>query len=195
MATEPTAHFSPEEYLAFERRNEFKSEYLHGQIFAMTGASRRHNLIAGNLFADLHSQLKRNRRCEVFANDMRVRVPVDDLYTYPDVVVVCGQPQLEDRELDTLLNPVVLVEVLSESTEAYDRGVKFEQYRTLESLTDYLLIAQDRPHVEHYTRQPDGRWLLSEAQSLQDVLHIGAIGCDLALADVYEKVSLAEAAS
>lgn len=188
MATEPTAHFSPEEYLAFERRNEFKSEYLHGQIFAMTGASRRHNLIAGNLFADLHSQLKRNRGCEVFANDMRVRVPVDDMYTYPDVVVTCGEPRFEDGELDTLLNPVLIAEVLSKSTESYDRGNKFASYRTLPSFAEHLIVAQDRVHVEHSVRETDGRWTLTETDDLQSSLVLPSIGCTLLLADVYDRV-------
>jgi Uma2 family endonuclease len=188
MATEPKAHFTPEEYLAFERRSEFKSEYVDGEIVAMTGASRRHNRIAGNLFADLHAQLKRNRGCEVFTNDMRVRVPAADLYTYPDVVAACDESRFEDKELDTLLNPVFIAEVLSNSTESYDRGNKFASYRTLPSFTEYLILAQDRVHVEHSVRQPDGSWLLTETDDLQASLVLPSIGCTVLLADVYDRV-------
>jgi len=188
MATEPKAHFSPEDYLAFERQSELKSEYVGGEIVAMTGASRRHNLIAGNLFANLHSQLKGSKGCEVYANDMRVRVPAADLYTYPDVVVTCGEPRFEDGELDTLLNPVLIAEVLSKSTESYDRGNKFASYRTLPSFAEYLILAQDRVHVEHSVRQPDGGWLLTETSDLQSSLVLPSIGCTLPLADVYDRV-------
>jgi Uma2 family endonuclease len=188
MATEPKGHFTPEEYLAFERRSEFKSEYLGGEIATMTGASRRHNLIAGNLFADLHSQLKMNRGCEVFTNDMRVRVPAADLYTYPDVVAACGEPRFEDKELDTLLNPVFIAEVLSNSTESYDRGNKFASYRTIPSFTEYLILAQDRVHVEHSVRQSDGAWLLTETDDLGASLVLSSVGCTLMLADIYDRV-------
>lgn len=188
MATEPKAHFTPEEYLAYERRSEFKSEYVGGEIVAMTGASRRHNLVAGNLFAILHTLLKRDRNCEVYSNDMRVRVPTTDLYTYPDVVAACGQPRFEDDELDTLLNPVFIAEVLSVSTESYDRGTKFAAYRTIPSFIEYLVIAQDRVHVEHSVRQPDGAWLLTETDDLGASLALPSVGCTLLLADVYDRV-------
>lgn len=188
MATEPKAHFTPEEYLAFERRSEFKSEYVGGEIVAMTGASWRHNLVAGNLFATLHSLLKKNRGCEMYANDMRVRVPVGDLYTYPDVVVTCGEPRFEDDEGDTLLNPVLIAEVLSKSTESYDRGAKFAAYRTLPSFAEYLIVAQDRIHVEQSVRQLDGAWLLTETDDLGASLALSSVGCTLLLADVYDRV-------
>lgn len=190
MATEPKAHFTPEEYLAFERRSEFKSEYLGGEIVAMTGASRRHNRIVINIAVSLHTQLKGNRGCEMYANDMRVRVPVGDLYTYPDVVVTCGEPRFEDDELDTLLNPVLIAEVLSKSTESYDRGAKFAAYRTLPSFAEYLIVAQDRVHVEHSVRQPDGGWLLTETDDLQASLALPSIGCILVLADAYDRVDI-----
>jgi Uma2 family endonuclease len=189
MTSQPKSRLTPEEYLKLEREAEHKSEYYRGEIYAMSGTSREHILVAGNVFASLHQQLRR-RLCEVYQADMRVKVSPTGLYTYPDVVVVCGKPQFEDAELDTLLNPTVLIEVLSPSTEACDRGAKFEQYRTLASLVDYLLIAQDRCHVEHFARQPDGRWLLSEARSLEETLRIASIECELALAEVYEKVPL-----
>ena len=120
---------------------------------------------------------------------MRVKVARADHYSYPDVAVVCGQAEFEDRSEDTLLNPTVLIEVLSPSTEAYDRGAKFEFYRTLESLSDYLLISQSKPTIEHFTRQPDDRWLMGTYKGLEAVAPILSIGCELRLADVYDKVT------
>lgn len=187
MPAEPRLKMTVAEYLDLERKSETKSEFLNGEMFAMTGASREHNLISGNVFAALHAQL-RGRSCEIYTNDMRVRVPTTDLFTYPDVVVVCGQPEMDDAKRDTLLNPKLIVEVLSRSTEDYDRGTKFAHYRTLPSLADYVLIAQDAVRVEHFTRQEDGRWLLSETKDRGSVLDLPSIGCRLALADVYERV-------
>ncbi len=187
MPLQTKAHFTPEEYLALERKAEYKSEYFAGEIFAMSGASERHNLIVTNIVRELSLQLKR-RPCKVYPSDMRVKVSPTGLYTYPDVVVVCGEARFEDAHMDTLLNPTVIIEVLSESTEAYDRGRKFEHYRTLASLSDYLLIAQDRPRIEHYVRQPERRWLLSETNHLADTISIVSIQCDLALTEVYDKV-------
>jgi Uma2 family endonuclease len=188
MATEPNPRFTPEEYLVRERQSESRSEYLDGEIFAMSGASRRHNRIVLNVAFSLDQQLK-GKNCEVFASEMRVRVrvPATDLYTYPDVVVACGEPQFEDAELDTLLNPILIVEVLSKSTEGYDRGAKFEHYRTLPSLSEYLLVAQDRVHVEHWGRETD-RWYLTETNDLGASLELPSIGCTLALSDVYDRV-------
>lgn len=190
MSSQPQSFFTPEEYLTLERRSETRSEYFDGQIFAMTGASLRHNLIAGNILASLHAQL-RERDCQVYASDMRLLVKATGLYTYPDVLVVCGEPLLADDEYkDTLLNPVVLVEVLSKSTAGYDRGEKFEHYRRIESLAEYLLVAQDKHHVEHFVRQPDRQWLLSETSDLQDTVQLPSISCGLKLSDVYEKVTV-----
>lgn len=180
---------SIEQYLDLERKSQIRSEYLNGEMFAMSGASRNHNVIVANTLASLHAQL-RGRDCEVYANDMRVRVPSTDLFTYPDVVVVCGKPQFDDPELDTLLNPKLIVEVLSKSTADYDRGTKFAHYRTMASLADYVLIAQDRVHVENFARQADGRWLLSETDDPKSVLEIPSIRCRLVLAEVYERVSV-----
>lgn len=191
MSVQPQPHYSPEEYLELERKAEYKSEYFNGEIFAMSGASEEHNLIAGNVFAALHSQF-RGRPCKVYASDMRVKVSQTGLYTYPDVVAVCEEAQLEDDQLDTLLNPTVLIEVLSKSTEAYDRGDKAEYYRKLSSLAEYLLVSQDKHHIEHYVRQSDHTWLLSEASELQDVITLPSIDCTLSLADVYDKVGLSE---
>jgi Uma2 family endonuclease len=188
MSVEPHRRISIEDYLAAERRAETKSEYLDGEIFAMSGASRRHNLIVVNAAASVHSQLK-GRPCETYAGDMRVRIPVTGLYTYPDIAVVCGEPRFEDGEMDTLLNPTLVIEVLSPSTEGYDRGKKFAHYRTLESFREYVLVAQEEVRLELFTRQGDGHWLLSEASRLDETLPLASIGCELRLADVYDRVS------
>jgi Uma2 family endonuclease len=191
MTSQPKTFLTPAEYLAIERQNEYRSEYIGGDMVAMTGASRRHNIIAVNITSSVDGQLA-DRPCEIYANDMRVRIASrrEYAYTYPDVVVVCGEPQFEDDHLDTLLNPTVLVEVLSESTERYDRGKKFSFYRAIESLTEYVLVAQDEYNVERYLRQPNGRWLLSDHSSLEDVVELTSVRCTLALRDVYKKVSL-----
>jgi Uma2 family endonuclease len=181
---------TPEQYLAIERAAEYKSEYYSGEMFAMAGAREAHNLVVTNAVRELANQL-RPRPCRVYSNDMRVRIGATGLYTYPDVVAVCGEPQFVDEQRDTLLNPVLLVEVLSPSTEAYDRGRKFEHYKTLDSLRDYLLIATDRLHADLYTRQADGRWLLTSASRMEDTLTIDSIEATLRLADIYEKVELA----
>lgn len=178
---------TPQEYLEMERRAETKSEYHAGQVYAMAGASARHNLIVFNLAYVLVGQLK-GRPCLAYSSDMRIKVERAGLYTYPDAVVVCGKPALEDSHQDTLLNPTAIFEVLSPSTEAYDRGAKFEAYRQVESLTDYVLISQDEALVEHYARQPDGRWLLTDYRDLEAVVALPSIGCTLPLAEIYDKV-------
>lgn len=189
MSAQPQIRLTPAEYLAFERKCEFKNEYWAGQVFAMSGASERHNLIETNVVSALHTQL-RGRSCKVYPSHMRVKIPATGLYTYPDVTVMCGKAQFEDIDRDTLLNPSVIVEILSKSTEGYDRGKKFQNYRTLESLTEYVLIAQDAVHIEHYIRQPDNQWLLSEAKDLSAVAGLPTIQCSLVLIDVYDKVDL-----
>lgn len=186
MSTRIRRLFTPEEYLAVERKAGYKSEYLAGEIYAMVGASRQHNRIVTNLVRELSQQLK-GRPYWVYPSDLRVKVSPTGLYTYPDVIVTCGQERFEDDQQDTLLNPLVIIEVLSKSTASYDRGEKFEHYRRLDSLREYLLIAQDRRHVEHYVRQPDDRWLLSETTS-EDTIHLPSIECVLSLAEVYDKV-------
>ena len=189
MSTQPKTFLTPEQYLAIEREAEYKSEYFQGEMFAMAGAGEAHNVLVGNLVAGLHQQF-RSRPCRVYSNDMRVRVSATGLYTYPDVVAACGERRFLDERRDTLLNPSLLVEVLSPSTEAYDRGRKFEHYRSIESLREYLLVASDRVHAELYTRQPDGRWLLTSADRLEDSLDLESVGCRLALLDLYEKTDL-----
>ena len=191
MSLRPKPYLSPEDYLALERSAEFKSEYFDGEIFAMTGASESHNLIVINTIRELSIQLKK-RPCKVYANDMRVKVSPTGLFTYPDVMVVCGQAQFDDSHLDTLLNPTLIVEVLSDSTEAYDRGRKFEHYRHLDSLVEYVLIAQHRPHVESFRRQLDQQWLLTECNGLDGTLRLQSIDCDLALAEIYAKTEVSE---
>ena len=189
MPSQANARLTVEEYLTIERQALCKSEYFNGEMFAMAGASRRHNLIVLNIGAELRAQLHQ-RPCEVYTSDMRVKISRTGLYTYPDVVVVCEEPLFEDADVDTLLNPLVLVEVLSPSTADYDRGGKFEQYRTLPSLQAYILVAQAQCHVVHYTRQQDNTWLLAETYDMHDCLHLPSIRCDLLLSEVYAKVQL-----
>ena len=187
MPSQAKTRMTVEEYLALERQASCKSEYFNGEVFAMSGASRRHNLISLNIGAELRAQLQQ-RPCEVYTSDMRVKISRTGLYTYPDVVVVCEEPTFEDAEVDTLLNPTLLAEVLSKTTEDCDRGGKFEHYRTITSVQEYLLVAQERCHVVHYTRQPDNTWLLAETYDINDHIHLPSLGCDLALSEVYAKV-------
>ncbi|MBI5016123.1 MAG: Uma2 family endonuclease [Deltaproteobacteria bacterium] len=187
MLVEPTARMTPKEYLEAERKADLKSEYLAGEVFAMAGAGESHNLIVANLIVGLGTQL-RKRPCRVYPSDMRVLVRETGLYTYPDVAVVCGEPRFLDDRRDTLLNPTLLVEVLSESTEAYDRGKKFEHYREIESLQEYLLVSPTEPSLERFLRQEAGTWLFSEARGLGAAAELASIGCTLMLAEVYEKV-------
>jgi Uma2 family endonuclease len=194
MATQSEPYYSPEEYLALERAAEYKSEYLAGHIFAMAGASENHNTIAANILWSLPNQFQ-GRPCRVYMSDMRVRVAPNGLYTYLDVTALCGPREFADDHRDTLLNPTVIFEVLSPSTEAeacperseWDRGEKFAQYWKLESLTDYVLVAQDRVRVEHFARQGNG-WYISAAGSLDEILRLESIGAELPLVTICENV-------
>jgi Uma2 family endonuclease len=188
MSQRILTYISPEEYLRLEREAEYKSEYLNGEIFAMSGASRAHNLITTNISGELRQQLKA-RSCETYAGDMRVKVPSVRFYTYPDVVVVCGEPRFEDSEVDTLLNPTILVEVLSQSTERYDRMAKTFYYRSIDSLAERLLVAQHKVLVEQFVNRPDGDWLLIEHTSPEQVVNLASIECTLQLTDIYERVT------
>ncbi len=188
-STAAQTYLTPEEYLAFERKATTKHEYLNGQIVAMSGASFAHNFLTMNTANQLYNQLI-DGECQVAASDMRVKVTEIDSYFYPDVVVVCGEPRAEDATFDTLLNPVLIVEVLSPSTEGYDRGEKFEHYQQIVSLKDYILISQDEVRVEHYCRQ-EFEWLQSEFQGLEDVLSLLSIDCELRLSDIYRRVEIA----
>ena len=180
-----------EEYLAFERASQEKHEFVGDQVYLMTGASRRHNLIVVNIVMALGGQL-RGKPCEMYANDMRVRVGRD--FFYPDVSVVCGEPQFAGEEFDTLLNAALIIEVLSPSTEQYDRGRKFEKYRALDSLREYVLVAQDRPQIERYIRQDDG-WLLTEAAGLDSALELVTAGARLPLAEIYDRLRFDDGAA
>ncbi len=190
MTAQPVRYITEQAYITFERASTTRHEYYNGHIYAMTGASRMHNLIAGNTLAALHGQLRR-KPCQIFPSDMRVKVQQTGLHTYPDLVVICGEPEFTDDALDTLLNPLVLIEILSPSTERYDRGMKFQHYRTIETLQDYILIAQDHYHIEHFSRQENGQWLFQEAVGLAGSIVISSIGSTLMLADVYEKADIA----
>jgi Uma2 family endonuclease len=187
MSSERKTLLKPEEYLAMERKSEIKHEYFAGEMFAMVGASKRHNLITANIIRVLGNQLL-ERPCNVYPSDMRVKVSATGKHTYPDVVVACAEEKFADAENDTLLNPVVIIEVLSASTEAYDRGKKFEHYQAIESLTEYLLVAQDPYRIEQYVRQSDKAWRYAEYHAVEDVVRLDVIGCELALKDVYAKV-------
>lgn len=180
--------WTEESYLAFERASEIRHEYVHGEVYAMAGASVKHNMITQNIAGSLHSQL-RGKPCSAMSSDMRVKTPTR-MYSYPDVVVVCGQPILDDTQhVDTLLDPTLIVEVLSPSTEAFDRGKKFTHYQSMASLQEYLLIAQDEPRIDHFRRQADGKWLLESYTQLTDHSPLTSIDCTLSLADVYDKVT------
>jgi Uma2 family endonuclease len=187
MSTVSQPYVTPEEYLARERRAESRSEYVDGRIYAMTGASEPHNLIALNVASELRARF-RGRPCRVYASDMRVKVGETGMYTYPDVVAVCGQPRFEDAHVDTLLDPTVIVEVLSPSTERYDRGEEFAHYRRLASLQEHVLVAQDRVRVEHFARRGE-QWLLTEFSDLDGAHALPSLDCTLPLRDVYERVA------
>ncbi len=178
---------TPEEYLAIERKAEWKSEFLNGEMFAMSGVSREHSLVNTNLTSYLHGAM-RGRPCEAYAADMRVLVSATGLYTYPDLVIVCGEPRFADREVDTLLNPQVVIEILSPSTEAYDRGKKFGHYRAVPSIRQYVLVSQDEPRIDWYVRQPDGPWLFSSAIDLAGSLAIPSLDIHIPLNEIYDRV-------
>ncbi len=179
---------TPQEFLGFERTSQEKHEYRDGVVIAMSGANRNHNKIAANLGGLLWQFLK-NRDCEFYPSEMRVFVPKTKLYTYPDLVVVCSEPQFQDDVPDTLLNPLILIEILSESTESYDRGKKFQYYRSIESLREYLLVSQDQIRIEKFEKHGDGFWRLSEAIGIDSSITFESIDYSISLAEVYYKVT------
>jgi Uma2 family endonuclease len=191
MSAAPQPLLSPQEYLARERRAEFRSEFYRGEMFAMAGATYEHTLIKDNLAHEAGNQLK-NSPCKVLTSDLRVKVDATGLYTYPDIVVVCDDAQFEDDQFDTLLNPRALVEVLSDSTEKYDRGDKARHYRQISSLQEYILVAQDRALVERYARQPDGTWLLTEFSDSGGVFTFASVPAAVPMAEIYRGVTLPE---
>lgn len=181
-------YISPEEYLAAERKSLERHEYFDGEIFLMAGSSNKHNLITSNVIISLGSQLKK-RDCRVYPPDMRVYIPKTGLYTYPDVLVVCGKPEfLPDAHLDTLTNPILIVEVLSSSTEDYDKGAKFDNYRSLESLREYLLISQDAKKAVRYTKQTNGSWILMDFIGDKTHIELASIECSLTMENIFDKV-------
>jgi Uma2 family endonuclease len=188
MIAIPKTQATPVDYLALDRQSDQKYEYVGGRIVAVAGASRKHNLITFNLAGLLGQQLK-GRVCEGYSGDMRVHVPITGDYTYPDIVVVCGQPELlPDTDLDTLINPTAIIEVTSPATADYDRGSKFESYRQIASLREYVIIAQETCHAVCYVRQTAHTWLLSETRDLADTLYLPSIACRLPLAELYDRV-------
>ncbi len=188
--------YTPQEYFALERQADYRSEYFKGEIFAMSGGTRRHSVIAVNILAGLHSRMI-NSPCTPHEANFRLKIKATGLLTYPDVSVYCGDVEFdpEDEQNETGLNPTVVFEVLSKTTEAYDRGAKSAHYRQIESLKAYLLVSQKAPHVELYSRSPDGSWRLTEATALESTVRIPGIDVDLPLAEVYAKVVFPESPS
>jgi Uma2 family endonuclease len=187
MTAQSNQKMSVEAYLAFERNSETKHEYIAGDILAMSGASVAHNIITGNTLATLHAQVLQ-RNCTIFPSDMRLGLVRQNIYVYPDVTVVCGDIEFGDTEQDTVINPTVIIEVLSPSTENYDRGKKSQYYRTISSLQEYLLVAQDAHYIEHFVRYSEHQWLLSEMNQEQATVYLASIDCTLQLKDIYNKV-------
>lgn len=187
MLQKRVTFFTPEEYLSLEEKADHKSEYFNGEIFAMAGGSYNHNVIVSNVNAALN-QFAESKPCVAFTSDMRVLVKANGLYTYPDTMLVCGQIEFAEARNDTITNPLVIVEVLSKSTRDYDRGFKFESYRLIETLQDYLLIDQERVHVEYFYKLEDGRWVLIETNLPETTLTLQAINFPLPVNRIYQKV-------
>ncbi|MDX6695617.1 MAG: hypothetical protein QOF02_3220 [Blastocatellia bacterium] len=186
MSTQPQTYLTPEEYLTIERQATDKSEYVDGVMYAMSGASFKHNVIVANVVAELVQQLK-GRPCLALPSDIKVRMPDSRKFFYPDVSVVCGEPQFHDERSDVLLNPTLIVEVLSESTAAFDRGEKFQAYQQLDSLQEYLLVSQDKIFIEQYVRQAREKWTYIAMVGLESSLTLPSIECALSLKAVYDK--------
>lgn len=186
--TQRVASLTPAEYLKIERASELRHEYFQGEMFAMTGGSARHSLIKMNIGRELSTKLK-GQPCTAFDSDLRIRVSPTGLYTYPDVSVVCGELEYDDVQRDTVVNPTLLIEVLSDSSEAYDRGKKFEHYRQIAALREYVLISQKWPTIERYLRNPDDTWTLTAVLGLDASLHLASLDVTLSLAEVYDRVT------
>lgn len=188
MSSIPNVYLSPEEYLALEREAEYKSEYVDGEVFAMAGGSERHNLIVANIIAGLHGQLF-GSACRVYPSDLKVRARKPRFFFYPDVSVVCGETRFHDKHKDVVLNPVVIFEVLSDATAAYDRGKKFQDYQQLNTLAEYVLVSQDDVLVEHYVRQENGSWIYTKLSGLDASLVLPSIKCQLELSFIYKNAT------
>jgi len=187
MSAVPEPRFTYQEYLAREELSEYKNEYYQGEIFAMTGGTPEHSTAGGNVFAELHARL-RGGGCRPMNSDQRIRIPANGLATYPDISVFCETPQRDEIDNDAFNNPRVIIEVLSKSTERYDRGAKFARYRELDSLLEYVLISQTEPNVERFARRDDGTWVLTVLQGMDAVLRFESIEAELTLADIYRDV-------
>ena len=187
MAQPAAKYVSEKEYLAFERSALDKHEYYKGEIFLMSGASFKHNLIESNLRGALHNFLK-GKTCREFGSNLRVHIPNNTLYTYPDILVLCEEPDFVDEEFDTITNPSILIEILSPSTANYDRGAKFELYRDIATLKEYVLIDSKTIHVVVYARNIDNTWILSETKDLNDSIHLPSIDFTLNIVDIYEGI-------
>ncbi len=191
MAVQTKPFITPEEYLDRERQAEFKSEYYNGEIFAMSGGIRNHSLLTSNTLAALHTALQ-GTDCLTFTSDLRVYIPATELFTYPDITVVCGEEELLDDQQDTLLNPALVVEVLSPSTESYDRGQKFAFYRSIPSLREYVLVSQRQKLVEVFRKNKEGLWVLHEYNAERGVVVLDTVGCTLDLDALYAHVTLGD---
>ncbi len=178
------SHLTPEEYLEIERNAEYKSEYFNGEMYALAGTSKEHSIISVNLTRILANALL-NKTCQLFDSNLRVKVSQTGLYTYPDLVVVCGAQKFEDDELDTLLNPTLIIEILSDSTEDYDRGTKFVNYRQIKSLQEYILVSQKNIKIEKFFRRDDSTWILTEESNPENSITLSSINCSLLLKEVY----------
>jgi Uma2 family endonuclease len=183
VSTQPKNRITPQEYLELDRKSEMRNEYFDGQMFA----TREHIKIVANITMELGSQFL-DRPCELYPTAMRTRVSETGLYTYPDIAVVCVEPQFEDAHFDTLLNPQLIIEVLSDSTKSYDRGRKFVHYRNIDSLREYVLVSQDECRIERFSRQDNGTWLYIETTDPQGSLELQSVTCRLSVARVYHKV-------
>lgn len=181
-------YISEEEYLRMEEVSPVRHEYFDGEIFQMAGASENHNSIAMNISSELHQKLKK-RQCKVFQNDMRLYIEKEEIYVYPDVIVVCGKPKFKKyKSLENLLNPILIVEILSDSTADFDKGRKFEYYRTIESFKEYLLVSQKTKQIMRYTKQSDGSWNLMDFIGDATEIELSSIECSLNTSDIYDKV-------
>ncbi len=187
MSAVPKVLLTPEQYLAIERKAEFRSEFYRGEMFAMAGASLEHNRVKDNLIGELYGRLK-GSGCHSYSSDMRVKVSATGLYTYPDIAIVCGKAEVEDDVFDTLLNPRVIIEVLSDSTANYDRGKKYRHYQQIASFQEYVLVAQDEPVVERFVRQPDGSWNGIIVEGLDGDLALVTVPVRVSLRDIYAGV-------
>lgn len=187
---EPKHLITPEKYLAQEIESRDKHEYWFGETYMMAGTSINHNQIVNNTFKVFDRTLE-GRHCRVFTSDIRLRSPKDDVYTYPDVMVICGKIELDPRQQDTVMNPQVIVEVWSESTQDYDSGAKFKMYRQIPSLREYVMIDQSEPYVEYYRR--DGHfWVLETLEDMDAKLRLRSLGCEIDLAEIYQQVEWTE---